>query len=298
VLGQLGDPRFGGPLLLPCRFRGQPEPLPGPLAGPLPGLVEVPAGPFVMGSPKYDRESYDDEHGNPPTLTMPHRYWINRYPVTVGQFAAFIEAGGYRERRWWTQIGWDWLQQDPRNAPAGWMEQHPYSSRPVVMVTWYEAMAYAAWVDAAVRGQEGAPLPAGYVLRLPTEAEWECAARGAAGRRYVWGDDWDPARANLQRTIGSPSPVGAFPGGATPGGIMDLTGNCWEWCLSALGDYPYGPDQKRNNPEVNTRRVLRGGAWGHGRRGARAASRGWFDPGDFSKDVGFRLVLSLADSDF
>ncbi len=161
VLGQLGDPRFDADFyFLPCRYRGQPEPRHG--------FVEITPGPFVMGSKKGDKDAWDDEYGNPAQLTIPYRYWIGRYPVTVAQYAAFLAAGGGAEdAAWWTATGrrwrsgeWDsqvtddwlkdWLKERPpdqRGAPMWWDEQSPYPNRPVMGVSWFEAVAYCRWLE-------------------------------------------------------------------------------------------------------------------------------------------------------
>ena len=162
VLGQLGDPRFDPARFhLPRAYRGEPEPLAG--------FIEIPAGPFVMGS----RER-EDEMGNPERLEIPYRYWIGRYPVTVRQVETFVEAGGYDDETWWTALGWewrhgrwdsrpeaealrDWLRSRPaelRGAPVGWDWQRPLANRAVTGVSWFEAMAYCAWLDAQLRASD------------------------------------------------------------------------------------------------------------------------------------------------
>ena len=169
-----------------------------------------------MGSRKGDKDVEEDELGNPPQLDIPYRYWIGRYPVTVGQFAAFVDAKGYDSEGLWTERGWawrhgewdstfkddwlrDWLKQRPaarRGQPMWWDEQRSFPSRPVVGVSWFEAVAYAEWLSARLAERD--QVPEGYRARLPTEAEWEKAARSGDGRRYPWGDqDWSEERANI-----------------------------------------------------------------------------------------------------
>ncbi|HEY4688127.1 MAG TPA: NACHT domain-containing protein, partial [Anaerolineae bacterium] len=153
VLGQLGDPRFDpNVFFLPKHYRGEPEPFHG--------FMEIPAGPFVMGSRKGDKDTFDDEYGNPDELTIPYAYWLARYPVTVAQFGAFVAAQGYANDVWWTKTGWAWrigewdsqvqegwlrdyLKSRPRKlrgAPMWWDEQRSYPNRPVSGVSWFESM--------------------------------------------------------------------------------------------------------------------------------------------------------------
>ena len=193
TLALLGDPRF----------RPDAWYLPDDA---LLGFVEIPAGPFTMGSDpdldKYARKEELPQH----ELVLP-TYYIGRFPVTVAQFRTYVEAGGRRP-------------EDPdslRDLPT----------RPIRWVTWYEALAYCEWLTATLRGWEHTPEPLASLLRvgddegrrwrvtLPSEAEWEKAARGADGRRYPWGNDGDPGRANYDETgIGSTSAVGCFPNGS------------------------------------------------------------------------------------
>jgi len=135
-------------------------------------------------------------------------------------------------------------------------------------------------------------------VRLPTEAEWERAGRGRAGRIYAWGDEpWDEERANIERRIGHASPVGMYPRGATAqdmSGLHDLTGNVWEWTLSLYREYPYRDDDGRNDQEAEGPRVVRGGSWDGNQRDACCASRLRNGPDSFDADLGFRVVLSLS----
>jgi formylglycine-generating enzyme required for sulfatase activity len=159
---------------------------------------------------------------------------------------------------------------------------HP--SRPVVGVTWYEARAYCAWLSAQTRED----------FRLPTEVEWEAAARGPEGRRYAYGDEYDPAKCNTFDThIRATTPVGVFPDGRTPEGVHDLTGNVWEWTSTIYRDYPYAADDGREEAEpadALARRVVRGGSWSNYRQSARAVSRNGSPPGNRNFNGGFRVV--------
>jgi formylglycine-generating enzyme required for sulfatase activity len=149
-----------------------------------------------------------------------------------------------------------------------------------VGINWYEAEAYARWLS-AVSGQ---------AFRLPSEQEWEKAARGSDGRKYPWGEQFDSHLCNTQEGhLMTTSPVGLFPGGASPYNILDASGNVWEWTASWYQAYPGG------NPQASDQfgerfRVVRGGAWGDYRWGVRCASRFGFVPVYFVNDFGFRLV--------
>jgi formylglycine-generating enzyme required for sulfatase activity len=271
ALAQQGDPRFRADAWFL-------------LDEPLLGFVEIPAGPFLMGSNKaHDPGAYDDElpqHGVP----LP-RYFIGRYPVTVAQFRAFVEGGGSRP-------------ENPESFQA-------LANHPVVSVSWYEAQQYCDWLTERLRGWQGTPEPLATLVRneswqvgLPSEAEWEKAARGTDGRIYPWGSGLDPNRANYDDTaINSRSAVGCFPGGASPYGVEDLSGNVWEWTRSLWGDYPYPTDQRERTRRENlqagrdTRRVRRGGAFDYALRNVRCASRNGYFPYSSGSYIGFRVVV-------
>ena len=188
-----------------------------------------------------------------------------------------------------------------RDQPGNWHdERYNLSSQPVVGVTWFEARAYCAWLDAQWRAAGVAsPLQEGYHVRLPTEAEWEKAARYPNGRRYPWGNRWVEDRANtMEGHVLHPTPVGAYPAGATSTGVYDLSGNVWEWILSRYRPYPYRPEDGCNNPNAEGMPVVRGGSWHALQRDARAASRFRYAPGNWNVISGFRVVLSLVNSEF
>jgi formylglycine-generating enzyme required for sulfatase activity len=152
-------------------------------------------------------------------------YWIDRYPVTVAQYRSFCEATG---------------RQMPKEPYWGWHDDHP-----IVNVSWHDAIAYCDWAGA----------------RLPTEAEWEKAARGVDGRKYAWGNEWDAGKCNnWESAPQQTTPVGSYPQGASPYGVEDMTGNVWEWCSSLFKPYPYDANDGRENLSAEGRRVLRGGS--------------------------------------
>lgn len=285
ALGRLGDPRF------PADAWYLPD-------KPLLGFVEVPAGTFLMGSnTERDAKSFDEELLQHEVMLQ--TYYMACYPVTVGQFRAFVEESGYK----------------PTNpdSPKG-VENHP-----VVFVTWHDALAYCKWLTETLQAWEGTPESMATLLQegegggsawrvsLPSEAEWEKAARGTDGKIYPWGDEADPNGANYNKTgIGTTSAVGCFPSGADLYGCLDMAGNVWEWTRSLWGQdwqepdfkYPYNESDGRENLEAGNdmHRVLRGGAFGDADGYVRYAYRDGYDPNCRSRSIGFRVVLSPSSS--
>ena len=270
----------------------------------------VPAGPFLMGSTGDDAMTFSDEEPQHRNEGITEGYLISRYPVTNAQFGVFVKVGGYREQRYWTQAGWESREflgrgrgpydpGDPFNLP-----NHP------VVVAWYEAVAFCRWLQEQVanrtwqvwlNGQVKACRvePQNVTIRLPSEAEWEKAARGTDARRFPWGHEADPNRANYVATgIGTTSAVGCFPGGASPYGVEDLSGNVWEWTRSMWGKryekpdfrYPYRPKDGREDLRARGLRVLRGGAFDSWDRPVRCCARVRCDPR--AKYGGFRVVAA------
>ena len=178
------------------------------------------------------------------------------------------------------------------------MPDHP--NHPVVFVSWYDALAYCEWLTRCLREWDGTPEPLKTLLRnkqwcitLPSEAEWEKAARGTDGRRYPWGNEPDPDRANYSETgINATSAVGCFPGGASPCGLEDMSGNVWEWTRSPYQPYPFDPANDRADLERDALWVMRGGSFADTERNVRAAIRGGADPGARRAFIGFRVVLT------
>jgi formylglycine-generating enzyme required for sulfatase activity len=255
TLARLGDPRPGVGL--------RPDGLPDVV------WCQVPAGPFPMGDEAEEVQSTND-------------YAIGRYPITNAQYGAFVEDGGYHTRGYWTAAGWAWREKEDVTGPKTYGRDFDLPNHPVVGVSWYEAVAFCRWL-----GQR-----TGQTVRLPTEAEWEKAARGTDGLTYPWGEQFDTARCNVDKTgIGSTSPAGIFPGGASPYGVEDLSGNVWEWCSSLYREYPCQPDDGREDLEAEGRRVLRGGSWAYNRIGARCAFRNSNPPDLRLIYIGFRVVV-------
>ena len=242
-----------------------------------------------MGSdPKRDKEAFEDEFRQH-KIDLP-RYYIGRYPVTVGQFQAFVKDSGYK----------------PRDEDC----LHGLPNHPVVNVAWHDALAYCNWLTEQLKKWKETPEPLkrllggeGWRITLPSEAEWENASRGPNGLIYPWGDEFDPNKANTDETkIGATSAVGCFPEGKSPYGILDMSGNVWEWTRSLWGKdwqkpefgYPYDPKDGREtlNAPDEIRRVLRGGSFFGLQGDARCAGRDWYGPDDWVRDVGFRVVAS------
>ncbi|NJC21565.1 iron(II)-dependent oxidoreductase [Arthrobacter pigmenti] len=267
----------------------------------LPAEVLVPAGPFTMGT-SIERWALDNER--PAHVLDLAAYWIDTTPVTNGEYQQFMEAGGYDNAAWWHPDGWQHRNETGLHAPKYWhrtdgnwvrkrfgaVEPVP-ADEPVQHVCWYEADAYARWAG----------------RRLPTEAEWEKAARydpdSGRSRRYPWGDE-DPApdHANLGGAALRPAPAGSYPDGASARGVRQLIGDVWEWVSSDFEPYPgfnvfpyeeysqvfFGPDYK----------VLRGGSWATDPAAARATFRNWDYPIRRQIFAGFRTArdASLSES--
>lgn len=207
-------------------------------------------------------------------VQLTHGYWLDRFEVTHTAFQAFVDAGGYSQPDYWSDEGLDWLGHQIV-PPPGPCEQEG-AGYPRACITWYEAEAYAAW-----RGG-----------RLPTEAEWEYAARGPQSFVYPWGNEWDPSLANVVDSQGS-QPVGSYPGGASWIGALDMSGNVMEWVQDWLDAHYYAdsPSRDPSGPERGFRKVEKGGWWGSVPFVARAAYRHFEDPPEYQDHhIGFRVL--------
>jgi len=255
----------------------------------LPDIVwcEVPAGPFHMGSDKSkDREAYEDELLQHEVILS--AYAISKYPITNIQYAAFVATGGYQERCYWTESGWQWKRD--RTGPGTHGGVFDLPNHPVVSVSWYEAVAFCRWLTERLR--ETSEIAPDQEVMLPTEAQWEKAARSDNGRIFPWGDEFDAAKCNMGDTvIGATSAVGIFPAGASPYGALDMSGNVWEWCSSLRREYPYDPDDGREDLGAEGTRVLRGGAFYYSHRDVRCACRYRSSSYGSYWSIGFRVVL-------
>jgi len=269
------------------------DPRPGVGVNPETGLPDiawcsVPAGSFTMGSLD-DRLALVGKETPQREVELP-TFRMGRYPVTVAQFGAFVKAGGYQDRECWTEVGWTWVERRGRTGLSSYGEPFDLPNHPVMGVTWYEAVAFCRWLTEQLR--QSGELEADWEISLPTESQWEKAARGVDGRIYPWGNDPDVDRANYADTgIGATSVVGCFPRGASPYGVADLSGNVWEWCATKWQE-SYKSYWDDNDLEGDVRRVLRGGAFDGSGRLVRCACRYWFSPNFRLRNYGFRLVAS------
>jgi formylglycine-generating enzyme required for sulfatase activity len=229
---------------------------------------EVPAGEFI-----YQKDQ---------RLTLP-AFQIAKYPVTYSQFQTFIDAkDGFKDPRWWAG-----LAQDQSNKPGD--QQWKINDHPRENVSWYDAMAFCRWLSWRCGAGYAIDDISSWAVRLPTEFEWEKAARGTDGREYPWGNGFDKNRANTRESgIEQTTPVTRYTDGASPYGVLNMCGNVWEWCLTGYND----PQMAASKESIssNRRRVLRGGSWGSYHDGARAAARNNNYPNSRNSDYGFVLV--------
>jgi iron(II)-dependent oxidoreductase len=275
-------------------YRPVAPPPPSSPSGGLPDDVEIPAGPFVMGTDD-DAWAYDNER--PAHVVHLPAFRIDTVPVTNRAYLGFIEDGGYDEPHWWGDEGWAWRQKAGLRHPEfwraegcgswsrnrfGWREDLPLDE-PVQHVCWHEADAFARWAG----------------KRLPTEAEWEkAAAWSRADRvkgRWPWGDDEPgPERANLGGHHFRPAAAGAYPAGAAASGCRQLIGDVWEWTSSDFEPYPgFVTFPYREYSEVffgSGYKVLRGGSWATSPLAVRTTFRNWDFPIRRQIFAGFRCA--------
>ncbi|MBN1922909.1 MAG: SUMF1/EgtB/PvdO family nonheme iron enzyme [Anaerolineae bacterium] len=252
VLGNLGDPRVTQ-------------------------MIEIPAGPFTMGLSAEELARYAEpgplrrllERCAPAHEVYVPAFYLDRHPVTHAQYARFMEDHGYERPELWTPEGWEWFLQVSRKMPAYW-EEYRWNrpNYPVIGVSWYEADAYAHWAG----------------KRLPTEAEYEKAARGTDLRTWPWGNEWLDDVANAEAKLGQLTPIGIYPKGVSPYGVMDMAGNAWEWTADWFMPYE-SPEQQDTHSKV-----LRGGAWNSDREQLRCVVRLMSEPSERVGSVGFRCA--------
>ncbi|MFM9066671.1 MAG: SUMF1/EgtB/PvdO family nonheme iron enzyme, partial [Planctomycetota bacterium] len=239
--------------------------------------IKIPDDSFWLGAqkqekrqPNYDEDAY--EYQQPVRRVQLTSYSIARFPVTVSQYQRFVESSGYQEDKYWVNGGYGKF-----SKPEEWESQLEFPSRPVVGVSWFEAVAYCVWHGGVI---------------LLTEAQRERAARGPAGTKYPWGkSEPTAARCNFAGNVGHPTPVGIYPSGGTPEGVEEMSGNVWEWCWD-WWSASYDPSQlvDPTGPSKGSSRAFRGGCWWSDAANCRSAYRGGIDPTFRGYALGFRLA--------
>ena len=236
-------------------------------------MICIESGSFTQGNNSID--ALDNE--NCAHQVNLDTYYIDRYPVTCGQYRGFIEAGGYKNSTLWSKKGWQWVQNQQVTKPLYWSDDLRWENHPVCGVSWYEAVAYARFVG----------------KRLPTESEWEKAAGGKSN--YPWGED-APTRkhCNHNNAVSQTTPVNAYPDGQSIYGCYDMLGNVWEWTSTVFdsyegfANYPYpGYSQVYFDGE---HLVLKGGSWATRPWALRSSFRNWYYPGVRQILAGFRCA--------
>jgi formylglycine-generating enzyme required for sulfatase activity len=226
-------------------------------------FMRIPAGKFLMGSEKYSNEK--PQH----TVDIPYDYWMARFPVTNEQYNLYVKAKGIY------------------HPVSDWEKKN---NHPLVNVSWNTVMEYCQWLNDLLKEE----LPAGLILRLPTEAEWEKAARGTDGREYPWGNTFDKNKCySMEWGKGETTSVGSYsPQGDSPYGCVDMAGNVSEWTHSKNNAYPYNANDDREDEQKSAHRVNRGGCFGSAVWNVCCASRSWADSNLSFTSLGFRIMVS------
>jgi formylglycine-generating enzyme required for sulfatase activity len=250
MLGRVGDPRVVDDLSDPAAW------------------VQVSAGTYRVGDAGVKKEYGERNALTPGTVTFADPFALSRFPVTNGQFRRFLDSGGYDNRSLWHQTGWRWREANKTCEPGLWRDaKWNGATQPVVGVSWWEADAFCRWAG----------------CRLPTEREWEAAARGLQGWAHPWGDEWRAGICNSDEAqLGVTTPVGVFPGSTAVCGADDMAGNVWEWCTDL-----FDPTESDDPTAV---RVVRGGSWYDPPRYCRSAVRDFSPPDYRGGFLGFRAA--------
>jgi formylglycine-generating enzyme required for sulfatase activity len=248
-------------------------------------FMHIPGAKFLMGSKK-ENELAPDEEKPQHTVDIPYDYWMARFPVTNEQYQNYVKANGLH------------------HGPSEWDKK---KDCPVENIAWINAMKYCKWLDNLLKAE----LPSDLILRLPTEAEWEKAARGADGREYPWGNDFDESKCctpsfDLEDEedeededglwhdlddIEDTTPVGTYsPQGDSLYGCADMSRNVWEWTHSLYRPYPYNNKDGREDEKVTGDRVIRGGSCYD--NNVRCACRYTYNYNNYFDAVGFRICLA------
>lgn len=262
---------------------GDPRPGVGLRPDGLPDIVwcEVPTGEFTMGGARYDDEKPVRKRSLP-------AFQIAKYLITYVQYKVFLDAkDGYRNKQWWVEPS-KLADRVPEPGKQHW----PTANHPAENVSWFDAVAFCRWLTVRLRAVD--ELGGREEIRLPTEKEWEKAARGTDGREYPWGNTYVEGFANIdeawggvgRHNLGRTSAVGIYLHGESPNGVLDMAGNVWEWTSTK---YDTGQEDDRRTVDPQARRVVRGGSWYHDRLYARAAYRGWNNPDNRHFFVGVRV---------
>jgi formylglycine-generating enzyme required for sulfatase activity len=222
-------------------------------------MIYIPAGKFIMGA----NDGEDDE--KPPHEVGLDGYWMGKYEVTFDQYDRYCQETG-----------------KAKTDDRGWGREN----RPVIHVSWSDAGAYCDWLSQKT----------GLKFDLPSEAQWEKAARGSRGFRYPWGNDFDENKCNSDESgLKKTMPVGTYPLGKSPYGCMDMAGNVWEWCSDWYNKEYYKNNSPAMNPQGATAdiyRVLRGGSWLDQSVSLRCVARYFNNPWDYWSSSGFRVVCA------
>jgi formylglycine-generating enzyme required for sulfatase activity len=275
-----------------------------------PEMIFIKEGFFIMGSteseiedlgkryPETDKRLFDREA--PKSNIFLPDYFIGKYPITNLQFEYFIQSTKYQTTAEKEKWGFHWLDKIIKIEGANWRNPTGIKSNiehqmnnPVIQISWYDALEYCKWLAEITHKP----------YRLPTEAEWEKAARGTDGRIWSWGNEWNPNFCNCERRFGFTTPVGNFSSqGDSIYGCADMMGNVWEWTSTTIGsmqpwpskfENPYKPDDGREDLNLPTRRVGRGGSWTNDQRNVRCAFRFADPPTERYSNQGFRIALDV-----
>ena len=242
--------------------------------------IKIPEGEFQYGDAKAEYAA------KPQKLWLPE-FQISRFPITYSQFQTFLDdPEGFNDSRWFAGLAAD---EDDRRMEEQYFK---FANHPRDTVNWYQAVAFCRWLTWRLGTTFDLKKVAEWAVRLPTEFEWEKAARGTDGRLYPYKGKYDPKKSNVDETgIGQTNAVGIFPNGASPDGVEEMSGNVREWCLSDYGDPKLDPSEEDLGKE-DCYRVLRGGSWFNNQLDARAVFRVDYLAANRVNDVGFRVVAA------
>jgi formylglycine-generating enzyme required for sulfatase activity len=299
-----GQTERAGPIRYPVYITGYgQEPLtvtiqPPPNKTEIPeDTVYIPGGSFRMGD-KDQKDSYAYSDESPPHDVTVDGFFLDRYEVTNARYRAFIDANGYQQQQHWTDDGWQFVHGLKQKQPS-YLDDERFNKpqQPVVGVSWYEADAYCRWQNKRHAKQHTVqPCPANERSCLPTEAEWEKAARGPEGYKWAFGNTFDASKANSgESNTEGPVAVGSYDPNSY--GLYDMSGNVWEWVADWYDEQFYSkPEASQKNPVNQTPgderlRVVRGGAWDYVAELLRAAHRFRLRPYIRYYNLGFRCVV-------